>query len=144
VLACDLRSDAELAAGFGVKYAGLETVMRESDVVSVHLKYTPENRGLISRELLGVMKPGAYFINTARAQIVDYEALEYFLRERRLAGAAIDVHYAQPPASWNLACMENVTATPHMAYYTKSANTNMLRLAVGSALEYLRNAGRTR
>jgi D-3-phosphoglycerate dehydrogenase len=141
-LACDVRPDAELSERFGVEYVSAARLMRESDVVSVHLKHAPETEGMISRELLGMMKRGAYFVNTARAQVVDYGALEEFLRDGRLAGAAVDVHYAQPPDDWGLARMENVIATPHMAYYTRTANTNMLRLSVESALGYLRGERR--
>ncbi|MDR3076567.1 MAG: hydroxyacid dehydrogenase [Synergistaceae bacterium] len=138
VLAYDIYPDDELREKFGVEYVDIATLMRESDVVSVHLKHTPQTEGLISRELLGMMKRGSYFINTARAQIVDYGALDDFLREGRLAGAAIDVHYSQPPSDWGLYDMENVIATPHMGYYTKIANTNMLRLSVASVMEYLK------
>jgi phosphoglycerate dehydrogenase-like enzyme len=141
VIACDIYKNRELEEKYGVRYAEVETVMREADVVSVHLKYTPETEGMISRELLGLMKRGSYFINTSRAQIVDYAALESMLRDGRLAGAAIDVHYGEPPADWSLARMENVIATPHMGYYTEAANTNMLRLSVESVLEYLRTRG---
>jgi len=144
VLACDLYPNPELPEKFGVRYVGIETLMSESDIVSLHLKHTPETERFMSRELLGMMKPGSYFINTARAQIVDYEALEYFLREGKIAGAAIDVHYGEPPAHWGLAHMENVIATPHMGYYTKAANTNMLRLSVESVLEYLKSRSETR
>jgi phosphoglycerate dehydrogenase-like enzyme len=140
-LACDIYKNRELEEKYGVRYADIETVMREADVVSVHLKYTPETKGMISRELLGLMKRGSCFINTSRAQIVDYSALETMLRDGRIAGAAIDVHYGEPPADWSLAHMENVIATPHMGYYTEAANTNMLRLAVESVLEYLGTRG---
>jgi phosphoglycerate dehydrogenase-like enzyme len=139
VTACDICPDKELSDGFGVEYTDIKTLMKESDVVSVHLKYTPETEGLISRELLHLMKEGAYFINTARAQIVDYAALEELLRSGRLAGAAIDVHYGEPPADRGLVELDSVIATPHMAYYTKTANTNMLRLSVESVLDYLRS-----
>jgi D-3-phosphoglycerate dehydrogenase len=141
VIACDICKNHELEEKYGVRYADIETVMREADVVSVHLKYTPETEGMISRELLGLMKRGSYFINTSRAQIVDYAALETMLSDGRLAGAAIDVHYGEPPADWGLAHLENIIATPHMGYYTEAANTNMLRLAVKSVLEYLRTRG---
>ncbi|MDR3164540.1 MAG: hypothetical protein LBU13_03090 [Synergistaceae bacterium] len=140
-IACDIYRNRELEEKYGVRYADIETVMRESDVVSVHLKYTPETEGMISRKLLGLMRRGAYFINTSRAQIVDYAALEAMLRDGRLAGAAIDVHYGEPPADWSLAHLENVIATPHMGYYTEAANTNMLRLSVESVMEYLRTRG---
>ncbi|MDR1471775.1 MAG: hypothetical protein LBS75_04555 [Synergistaceae bacterium] len=139
VLACDICPSRELAQGFGVRYVDAETLMRESDIVSVHLKYSGETEKIISRKLLGLMKRSSYFINTSRAQIVDCAALEEMLRSGRIAGAAIDVHYGEPPSDWSLASMENVVSTPHMGYYTKAANTNMLRLSVESALEYLRN-----
>ena len=141
VIACDTYRNRELEEKFGVRYAGIETVMREADVVSVHLKYTSETEGMISRELLGLMKRGSCFINTSRAQIVDYAALEAMLRNGRIACAAIDVHYGEPPANWGLSHLENVIATPHMGYYTEAANTNMLRLAVESVLEYLKTRG---
>jgi phosphoglycerate dehydrogenase-like enzyme len=141
VLACDIRPNPELEQEFGVRYVDMETLMRESDIVSLHLKYSPETEGLISARLLGLMKEGAYFINTARAQIVDYKALEERLKQGALAGAAIDVHYGEPPADWSLAHLDNVIATPHMGYYTKVANTNMLRLAVESVLDYLGKRG---
>ncbi|MDR1966176.1 MAG: hypothetical protein LBQ36_05660 [Synergistaceae bacterium] len=139
VLACDVCPKRELSEDWGVRYVDVRTLMRESDIVSVHLKFSPETENFVSGELLGLMKPGSYFINTARAQIVDYAALEDLLRRGQIAGAAIDVHYGEPPARWGLAHIDNVIATPHMGYYTKTANTNMLRLSVESVLEYLRN-----
>jgi phosphoglycerate dehydrogenase-like enzyme len=136
-LACDIHPKQELTDRYGVRYVDIETLMKESDIVSVHLKYSAETEKIISRKLLGAMKEGSYFINTSRAQIVDYAALEDMLRGGGIAGAAIDVHYGEPPADWGLASMENVVATPHMGYYTKVANTNMLRLSVESVLDYL-------
>ncbi|MDR3255496.1 MAG: hypothetical protein LBT31_07990 [Synergistaceae bacterium] len=138
VLACDITPNSELADSFGVKYVTIETLMGESDVVTLHMKYTPETHNFITGELLGLMKPGSFFINIARAQIVDYEALERLLGSGRIRGAAIDVHYGEPPADWRLALMENVTASPHMGYFTEASNTNMLRLSVESVLEFVK------
>jgi phosphoglycerate dehydrogenase-like enzyme len=138
VMACDIYPKQELIDKYGVMYVDIKTLMAQSDVVSVHLKYSPETENFVSKELLGLMKPGSYFINTARAQIVDYKALEDLLKRGVLAGAAIDVHNEQPPADWSLSLMDNVIATPHMGYYTKVANTNMLRLSVESVLHYVK------
>jgi phosphoglycerate dehydrogenase-like enzyme len=139
VLAADIAPKRELVEKYGVKYADIETLMRESDVVTLHLKYTPETHGLVSGELLGLMKPGAFLINIARAQIVDYDALKRLLDEGRIRGAAIDVHYGEPPADWSLALMDSVTASPHMGYFTEASNTNMLRLSVESVLDFVKS-----
>jgi phosphoglycerate dehydrogenase-like enzyme len=138
VIASDIYPKQELTDSYGVKYEDLKTLMRESDVVSLHLSYTPETQNLISRELLELMKPGSFFINLARAQIVDYGALKDMLTAGRIRGAAIDVHYGEPPVDWSLALMDNVIATPHMGYFTETSNTNMLRLSVASVLKYVK------
>jgi phosphoglycerate dehydrogenase-like enzyme len=141
VLACDIVPKRELIEKYGVKYASLETLMREADIVTLHLKYTPETHNLISGGLLGLMKPGSFLINIARAQIVDYDALREMLGKGRIRGAAIDVHYGEPPADWSLALMDSVTASPHMGYFTEASNTNMLRLSVESVLEFAKSCG---
>jgi phosphoglycerate dehydrogenase-like enzyme len=139
VLACDISPSQELIDRYGVRYVNIETLMRESDIVSVHLKYNPATQNLISRELLGMMKPGSFFVNIGRAQTVDYGALEDMLRGGRIRGAAIDVHYGEPPSDWGLALMDNVIASPHMGYFTEASNTNMLRLSVESVLESVKS-----
>jgi D-3-phosphoglycerate dehydrogenase len=139
VLACDISPRQELIDRYGVRYVDMETLMRESDIVSVHLKYNPETQNIISGKLLGMMKPGSFFINIGRAQTVDYEALRDLLRSGRIRGAAIDVHYGEPPSDWSLAMMDNVIASPHMGYFTEASNTNMLRLSVESALDFVKS-----
>jgi phosphoglycerate dehydrogenase-like enzyme len=144
VLAFDRVERQELKDSFGVKYVSLETLMGESDIVTVHLKHTPETDHIVTERLLQLMKPSAFFVNLARAQIVDYDALRRVLTEGRIRGAAIDVHYGEPPADWDLALMENVIATPHMGYFTASTNTNMLKMSVESVLEYINSTGRAK
>ncbi|MDR1510793.1 MAG: hypothetical protein LBS53_14300 [Synergistaceae bacterium] len=136
VLACDISPKQELIDTYGIKYADIETLMKESDVVSVHLKHSPDTEKIISGRLLGMMKPGSFFVNIGRAQTVDYAALKELLGSGRIRGAAIDVHYGEPPSDWSLALMDNVIATPHMGYFTEASNTNMLRLSVESVLEF--------
>jgi D-3-phosphoglycerate dehydrogenase len=144
VLACDISPQQELIDRFGVRYVDAETLMSESDIVSVHLKYNPGTEKIISRRLLGMMKPGSFFVNIGRAQTVDYDALEDLLRSGRIRGAAIDVHYGEPPANWSLALMDNVIASPHMGYFTEASNTNMLRLSVKSVLEFVKSMGKNK
>ena len=138
VIAFDVREDHELIEKYGVKYVSLEKLMQTSDIVSVHLKYTSRTEKIISAGMLSMMKKEAVFINTARAQIVDYDALLHMLTEGKIRAAAVDVHYGEPPHNWDLASMDNVIATPHIAYFTAVANTNLLRKSVESALKNIR------
>jgi phosphoglycerate dehydrogenase-like enzyme len=105
----------------------LDDLLRESDYVALHCPLTDETRGLISRERLALMKPSAYLINVARGQVVDEPALLDALRERRIAGAALDHLYDEPlpPESpfWDL---DNVLITPHTAGETQRYEENVL------------------
>ncbi|MDR1917045.1 MAG: 2-hydroxyacid dehydrogenase [Synergistaceae bacterium] len=99
----------------GCIFTDLDTVMSESDYVSLHAKATKETAGMIGTREIGLMKPGAVLINTARPQIVDYAALYEALKDGRLRGAALDVFEDEPPsASSPLYSLDNVTATSHL------------------------------
>lgn len=100
----------------GTASASLEELMGKSDFVSVHARLTPETKGLVSRELISRMKPTAYFINTARADLVDEEALAEALYTHKIGGAGLDVFSIEPLGSEHLLrkC-DNVTLTPHRA-----------------------------
>jgi D-3-phosphoglycerate dehydrogenase len=120
-------------AEHGLALVGLEELFARSDVVSLHLSYTPETAGIISRALLERMKPGAWFVNTARARLADNAALADLLRQGRIAGAALDVHDEEPPAKpYPLLELPNVLATPHIGYNTAEAASNMLRIAIAT------------
>ena len=108
-------------------------------MVSLHLAYTPESHGLISRALLERMKPGAWLVNTARAKLVDNEALVDLLRAGRLRGAALDVHESEPPpADYVFRTLPNVLITPHIGYNTPEAASNMLRIAIATVEAFAR------
>ena len=112
----------------------LEQVLAEADFVSLHCPATPETRHLMNAERLGLLKPGAYLINTARGDVVDEAALVAALRSGRLAGAGLDVFEREPQVSPELLAMENVVLLPHLGSATRET-----RVAMGMrALDNLR------
>src|SRR5262249_51258306 len=114
ILAYSPHADPEQAAALGVRLTTLEEVFREADFVSVHSHLAPEKHRMIRAEHLRLMKPTAYFINVARGELVHQAALVEVLREKRIAGAALDVFEHEPlPADDPLTQLENVILTPH-------------------------------
>ena len=106
---------AEMDAVHGKK-VDLDTLMRESDFISINCNVVPETVGLISREKIALMKPTAYLVNTARAKILDYDALYDALKEKKIAGAGLDVYPVEPlPADSKLLTLTNIVLTPHLA-----------------------------
>lgn len=133
------RRASPARAPHGVTLTSLEELFATADVVTLHLAYTPESQGLISRALLERMKPGAWFVNTARARLVDNDALVGLLRAGRLAGAALDVHETEPPpADYVFRTLDNVLITPHIGYNTREAGSNMLRIAIATVEAFVR------
>ena len=96
VLAYSPHADPAQAGALGVRLTSLEEVLRESDFVSLHCRLTDATRGLIGAEQLALLKPSAYFINVGRGELVDQRALTEALRDRRIAGAALDVFAVEP------------------------------------------------
>lgn len=126
-------------ARHGLVLAPLEEVFSRADVVSIHLSLRPETERLVSRALLSRMKPEAYFVNTARAKIVDTAALADLLRGGRIAGAALDVHDDEPvPAGYVFRDLPNVLITPHIGYNTREASLNMLNIAIATVEAHLK------
>ncbi|HVK09709.1 MAG TPA: NAD(P)-dependent oxidoreductase [Gemmataceae bacterium] len=104
----------------------LPTLFREADVVSLHVDMRAGNEHLVGTPLLGLMKPTAVLINTSRGEVLDDAALAAAIREKRIAGAAIDVFDPEPPkADYPLLGFDNVLLTPHMAARTYTAIENM-------------------
>lgn len=123
----------------GVELVPLETLFERSDVVSLHLAYSRETEGLISRALLARLKPTAWFVNTARARLVDNAALAELLAAGRIRGAAMDVHETEPPpVPHPMAALPNVLLTPHIGYNTTEASANMLRISIATLEAFMR------
>lgn len=123
VLAYDTLRDDDFARAHGVQYSALEQLLRASDFISLHAPLLPETHHLIGAMQLGWMKPTALLVNTARGELVDERALHDALRERRIAGAALDVIAQEPPNDSLLLRLENVIITPHIGAHTTDAIT---------------------
>jgi phosphoglycerate dehydrogenase-like enzyme len=114
IFAYSPHADPTQAAALGVQLKSLDEVFREADFVSVHSHLTPQKHRMILAEHLRLMKPTAYFVNVARGELVDQEALVKVLHEKRIAGAALDVFEYEPlPADDPLTKLDNVIITPH-------------------------------
>jgi phosphoglycerate dehydrogenase-like enzyme len=120
ILAWSQNLTDERAAECGARRVELDELMAASDIVSVHLVLSERSRGIIGAHELGLMKPGAYLVNTARGPIVDEAALIAALDSRTIAGAALDVFDVEPlPRDHPFLAMEHVLLSPHMAYVTR-------------------------
>lgn len=120
VLAYDVRPDEAAAQALGVRFVPLHELLERADFVSLHAALTEESRGMIGAAELARLKPTAYLINTARGALVDEQALLTALQQGRLAGAAIDAHWQEPPPPDHLLfTLDNVIVTPHIAFNTR-------------------------
>ena len=138
VLASGITLTDERAAAAGATRTDLDTLLRESDVVSVHLRLSDKSRGLISARHLALMKPTAFLVNTARGPIVDEAALLDALRGRRFAGAALDVFDVEPlPAGHPLLALDNVVLTPHLGFVTAEGYAVFFGQAVEAILAFI-------
>lgn len=147
------RRVADIASAFGaevygynrsrkaanVTYTDLDTLLATCDIVSVHLPLTSETRGLLSREKLSLMKPGAILINTARGGVIDNAALADLLKEGRIAGAGIDVYDGEPPLKEDdpLLSAPNTVLTPHVGFFTEEAMTRRAVIVMDNLRAYL-------
>lgn len=110
---------------YGIKMVSLEELMKESDFVTIHVRATKETENMVNRDLIFMMKPTAYFINTSRSSVADEKAISEALQNKRIAGAALDVFDVEPPGKdYPLVKLDNVTITPHMAGGSNDAFLN--------------------
>src|SRR5262249_38595303 len=115
VVAYEPFPDHEFARLHGVRFVTWETLLAESDYLTLHMPATTETRYIIDRRRLAAMKPSAFLVNTARGRLVNENDLVEALREQRLAGAGIDVFEHEPPGDHPLFHLPNVIITPHAA-----------------------------
>lgn len=130
VIAWDRDGSAPGVDEFGVQRLPLDDVLAQADVVSIHLRLSEQSRGLLNRERLWKMKPGAILINTSRGAIVDEAALVEALREQRLSGAGLDVFSVEPlPPSSPLRSLPNVLLTPHVGWQVREVFHEFVEIA---------------
>jgi D-3-phosphoglycerate dehydrogenase len=138
VIGYDPYVDKTRAAAEGIELKDdIEEVFRTADIISLHLPCTDETRGLVSRELLSLLKQTAVFVNFSRGEIVDEEALYELLKERRIFGAALDVFKEEPlPAASPFCKLDNVILSPHAATFTEDCRAKMSRYLAEDIIAY--------
>lgn len=142
ILACDpYQLPDDKRDGVQIRYVPLDTLLAESDVVTLHCPLTADNERLIDAAKLQCMKSTAFLINTSRGQLIDNQALADALHNNTIAAAALDVLDAEPPDPSNpLLTAPNCIITPHVAWYARAARARLLQTAADNVAAFL--AGR--
>jgi D-3-phosphoglycerate dehydrogenase len=130
ILVNDILDFPDFYAAQAIEPVDLETLLRRSDIVTLHIPLNDSTRGLLDARRLAMLKPTAVLINTARGGLVDEAALKHMLRERRLAAAAFDVFAQEPPTDEELLALPNFLATPHIGGSAQEAILAMGRAAI--------------
>lgn len=137
VIAHDIAPNPD-AAKFGIRFVTLDELLGQSDFLSLHAALTPQSRGLIGEAQLRKMKPTAYLINTGRGALVDEAALAKILRERVIAGAALDAFVQEPlPAENVFRGLPNVLLTPHLASFARGTGEKVSMTAAQSIVDLM-------
>ncbi len=131
------RLDGDKEAALNAMYVSKDVLLRQSDFVVVMVPYSKETHHMIGAEEFAMMKPNAIFINTARGGVADDAALIAALKEKRIAGAAIDVFENEPQFNREFLTLDNVVLTPHIGSATCNTRLNMARLAAQNLIAVL-------
>jgi glyoxylate reductase len=131
------RASEEDERTYNAVFCSLETLLRESDFISLHVPLTESTRHLIGGEQFDMMKESAILINTARGPVVDEKALVWALKERKIAGAGLDVYEQEPGFESELAEMDNVVMVPHIGSASVSTRTKMAMMVASGAIDVL-------
>jgi D-3-phosphoglycerate dehydrogenase len=137
IIANDLAPDEDFGALYRIEWASKERLLKEADVVCLHVPKAPSTLNMISREQLAMMKDGAFLINTARGGLIDEPAMIEALKSGKLAGAGLDV-FSEEPYRGPLSEVENIIMTCHMGANTRSSRARMEIQAAECLLAYLR------
>jgi D-3-phosphoglycerate dehydrogenase len=122
-----------------VEFSNLDYLLKNSDIVSLHVPLTKETRHLLGEREMNLMKNTAILINTARGPVVDYHALATALKNNNIAGAAIDVYEKEPPLDKNHPLLEapNTILFPHIGYATKEAIQLRGKIVIDNIFQWL-------
>jgi glyoxylate reductase len=129
--------DSEIEDQVGAKFVDKETLLKESDFISVHVPLTPETKHILNTADFELMKPSAYVINTARGEVVNEEALARALRAGQIAGAGLDVFEFEPQIHPDLMAMDNVVILPHIASASLETRGKMGLIAADNLIAML-------
>jgi D-3-phosphoglycerate dehydrogenase len=141
VVAWTYHRDQALAARLGFQYVEIEELLPTADIVSLHLRATAEAYHFLGRDRLALLKSSAILVNTGRGSLVDEAALVEYLRERRIAGAGLDVFETEPlPPAHPLTALPNILLTPHCAGMTPEVIQNGLAMAVENIENFLKGS----
>ena len=121
LLLCDVVRNQEFAEQTRGKYVDLDTLLRESDYITLHVPLLPSTKQMIGKRELGLMKTTAVLVNTSRGKIIDEKALIEALQNKKIAGACLDVYETEPPVDSPLFKLSNVILTPHVGASTVEA-----------------------
>ena len=137
VVAWSYRRDEERARACGAELVEFDDLIRESDVVSLHLRASPQANGIIGRREFSMMKQTAILVNTARGALVDEEALANALREGRIFAAGVDVYQREPlPADSPFRGLDNIALMPHAGWITDTAFKRLMEVPVDNVVAY--------
>jgi phosphoglycerate dehydrogenase-like enzyme len=138
VIAWSQNLTREVAEDRGARLVSKEDVLREADILSIHLVLSRRTKGIVGAPEIALMKPTAYLVNTSRGPVVDEQALIDALKNRTIAGAALDVYDTEPlPELHPFRSLDNVLATPHVGYVTKRTYELFYRDTVENIAEWL-------
>ena len=137
VVAYEPYPDQEFVAKHGIQLLPLDDLLKQSDWVSLHLPMLAESKHLINSRTLGLMKPTAYLVNTSRGGVIHEPDLYEVLKNRRIAGAGLDVFDEEPPGDNPLLTLENVVFTAHMAGVDLKSRDDMASLAARAIVKLL-------
>lgn len=142
VAGADVKPDRKWLEENKIPLLTLEELLKESDILCIHISYSEENRQIIGKKEIESMKKGAYLVNLSRGGIVDEDALYWALKSNHLAGAALDV-FEQEPYTGPLKELDNVVLTPHIGSYARESRLEMEVQAAKNLLESLNNCNRS-
>lgn len=141
IIASDPYVSNDIAEELNVKMVDSDEVFEKADVISLHIPSMGDNYRYVNARRLSLMKPTAYLINTSRGQLVDEEALYVYLKDKKIAGAALDVLEIEPPNKNRLMELKNIILTPHIGFYSSDSFIALRTKAVEEARRALLDEG---
>jgi phosphoglycerate dehydrogenase-like enzyme len=139
LLGYDKYPNAKRADEIGLTYVDLPTLLKESDIISVHLTLTPETQGMLGKEQIEAMKKGVVIVNTSQGKVFDEDALAAALKSHKIAAAGLDVFAEEPPAKDNpLFKLDNVVLSPHVGFNTVEAARRCTDICIDNVAKFLK------